>query len=230
MCSATLTIIWFSTLSLFLLRLVEPTTPCPFLPAPSSLRRHHFFLHRSRSCSRQQPGTQAISGNGGGGARGFFPVMRLATGGGAGGGGRRREVRSGSRLSVPAPPPPQPPRATPLGHALKTTTTRTRKPQNKAPRSTTPRGGRTVRFDRCVRMVLVPARRDLDAAIVHGVWWGADDVAEFRMAAAKHFFQQHGGRVARSSWTGGGGGATPSEDERDKPEDATKRPISVPAM
>lgn len=108
-------------------------------------------------------------------------------------------------------------------------TTRARKPQSTTRRP--PPTRRTVRFDRCVRMVLVPARRDLDAAIVHGVWWGAEDVAEFRVAAAKHFFK-HGGMTMTTtqggSIGGGSGGATPSEEGPSKQEgSSTKPPISL---
>lgn len=102
-------------------------------------------------------------------------------------------------------------------------TTRTRKAQNTTKRLPTAR--RTVRFDRCVRMVLVPARRDLDAAIVDGVWWGAEDVAEFRVAAAKHFLK-HGGRrmmmARRSSIGDDAGDANPPEEVPDKQGGGTK--------
>lgn len=110
-------------------------------------------------------------------------------------------------------------------------TTRTRKPQKNTTQRPSTAARRTVRFDRCVRMVLVPARRDLDAAIVDGVWWGAEDVAEFRMAAAKHLFK-HGGRrmmARRSSSVGDGGDATPPEEVPGKLGDGAKPPISTPA-
>lgn len=45
--------------------------------------------------------------------------------------------------------------------------------------------------------MLVPARRDLDAATVHGVWWGAEDVAQFRLAAAEFFLKNNNGRGRR---------------------------------
>eukprot|EP00752_Nemacystus_decipiens_P016255 g14535.t1 len=111
--------------------------------------------------------------------------------------------------------------------------TRTRKTQNTTQRPTTTTARRTVRFDRCVRMVLVPALRDMDAAIVDGVWWGAEDVAEFRVAAAKHFFK-HGGmrRMAQRNSVGDiGGDATPPEEVPDRPggDDSAKPPISTTA-
>lgn len=50
---------------------------------------------------------------------------------------------------------------------------------------------RGVSFDRCVRVVLVPSRRDLDPMTAHEVWWGREDAREFRCAAYR-FRQQHG--------------------------------------
>lgn len=50
---------------------------------------------------------------------------------------------------------------------------------------------RTVRFDPCVRVVLVPSRRDIDRVTKHAVWWGRADVRQFRRDAC-HFFQEHG--------------------------------------
>lgn len=50
-----------------------------------------------------------------------------------------------------------------------------------------------MRFDRCVRLMLVPARRDLDAETFHGVWWSAQEVAQFRFAAAKFFLKNNKG-------------------------------------
>lgn len=50
---------------------------------------------------------------------------------------------------------------------------------------------RTVRFDPCVRVVLVPSRRDIDRATKHAVWWGRADVRQFRRNAY-HFYQEHG--------------------------------------
>ena len=53
------------------------------------------------------------------------------------------------------------------------------------------REARTVRFDPCVRVVLVPSRCDIDRATKHAVWWGRADVRQFRRNAY-HFFQEHG--------------------------------------
>lgn len=50
---------------------------------------------------------------------------------------------------------------------------------------------RKVHFDNCVRVRLVPSRRDLDAATAHGVWWGPADVSNFRWAAYR-YFEKHG--------------------------------------
>lgn len=50
---------------------------------------------------------------------------------------------------------------------------------------------RAVHFDRCVRVMLVPSRRDLDAATAQGVWWDQADVRRFRCAAYQ-FFKKHG--------------------------------------
>ena len=50
---------------------------------------------------------------------------------------------------------------------------------------------RTVRFDPCVRVVLVPSRRDIDRVTKHAVWWGRADVRQFRRDAYD-FFQEHG--------------------------------------
>lgn len=50
---------------------------------------------------------------------------------------------------------------------------------------------RTVHFDRCVRAVLIPCRRDLDEATVQGLWWGAADMRRFCFDACC-FFEQHG--------------------------------------
>lgn len=62
-----------------------------------------------------------------------------------------------------------------------------------------------MRFDRCVRMVLVPARRDLDPATVDGVWWGTVEMGQFRTSAAKFFYEQ-GEKVAQ-------GGSAGSDDD-----------------
>lgn len=58
-------------------------------------------------------------------------------------------------------------------------------------RKATPRKNRGVRFDRCVRVLLVPSRHDFDSATSHRVWWGRADHQEFR-AAAELFFRKNG--------------------------------------
>lgn len=50
---------------------------------------------------------------------------------------------------------------------------------------------RAVSFDRCVRVVLVPTRHELDAISVHDIWWGREDARQFRHAAIR-FQQEHG--------------------------------------
>lgn len=120
------------------------------------------------------------------------------------------------------------------GRTLKAT--RTRQPPPSPPQDATetpPTMRRTVHFDRCVRMVLVPARRDLDAATVHGVWWGAEDVAGFRVAAIKYFLE-HEKMKTRSSAIGGGGGAdggdaASGEEADDQDAGAAKPPVNAPA-
>lgn len=50
---------------------------------------------------------------------------------------------------------------------------------------------RAVSFDRCIRVVLVPTRHELDAISVHDIWWGREDARQFRYAAIR-FQKEHG--------------------------------------
>lgn len=98
---------------------------------------------------------------------------------------------------------------------------------------------KAVRFDPCVRMVLVPMRRDYDAATMRGVWWGARDVAGFRVAAMKHFlkhdevvrhFLKRDGMMAQSSSIGVVGAAASEEEPNNEEVDGqAKPPVSKPA-
>lgn len=80
------------------------------------------------------------------------------------------------------------------------------------------RARKSVRFNRCVRMVLVPSRRDLDAETACRVWWGRDDLARFRSAAAKLFLKQQAMEKAtaepQKSASGGTASRVPLEEER----------------
>lgn len=40
--------------------------------------------------------------------------------------------------------------------------------------------GRAVRFDRVVKLILVPSRLDLSAGLSDELWWNEDDYLQFR--------------------------------------------------
>jgi len=65
-------------------------------------------------------------------------------------------------------------------------------------------------------MVLVPARRDLDPATVDGVWWGTEEMGQFRTSAAKFFLAQD------SSAGSGDDSAALSAEKPDKEGDGGK--------
>ncbi|CAN0183656.1 unnamed protein product [Ascophyllum nodosum] len=50
---------------------------------------------------------------------------------------------------------------------------------------------RVVSFDSCIRVILVPTRRELDATTLHDVWWGREDARQFRRTAVQ-YRREHG--------------------------------------
>ncbi|CAM9445142.1 unnamed protein product, partial [Discosporangium mesarthrocarpum] len=50
---------------------------------------------------------------------------------------------------------------------------------------------RGVRFDRCVRVLLVPSRIEFGKELAEQIWWGSSEITEFR-AAAYRFWKVHG--------------------------------------
>ncbi|CAM9494722.1 unnamed protein product, partial [Scytosiphon promiscuus] len=116
------------------------------------------------------------------------PVVE-AGGNGAGAGCDRLEG-AGSPRPLPS-----------MGGPTSETTRPAEAPSSRAEEGTTSsrKTTKNVRFNRCVRMVLVPSRRDLDAVTASRVWWGREELAEFRHAAAKLFLKQKARQTAMAA-------------------------------
>lgn len=134
--------------------------------------------------------------------------------GGGRGGGHRGEAAAPSSLRSPV-----------VG-GTPAETTRTRTAMRKTPRTACKR---TVQFDRCVRMVLVPARRDLDPFTIDRIWWGTKEMRQFRTSAANYFFEQRK-KEAQGSSTGSGddgAGLVVEEPNREEDEESDELPQRV---